>query len=78
MISNGKDDTIDEPLLNRKEAARYLNALGYTIAPQTLAEMASNNNAGKGPPFIKFGWSQVKYRRAELDAWAKSRMKEVR
>ena len=66
-----------EHLLSRKEAARYLVSLGYTIAPQTLAEMASNNNAGKGPKFIKFGWSQVKYRRSELDAWAKSRMREV-
>ena len=74
MISSDEN----EPLLNRKEAARYLGSLGYTIAPQTLAEMASNNNSGKGPPFVKFGWSQVKYRRAELDAWAKSRMKEVR
>jgi len=70
-------DDQNEPLLNRKEAARYLNSLGYTIAPQTLAEMASNNNAGKGPKFIKFGWAQVKYRRSELDAWAKSRMREV-
>ena len=67
-----------EHLLSRKEAARHLTSLGYTIAPQTLAEMASNNNAGKGPPFVKFGWSQVKYRKSELDNWAKSRMREVR
>jgi len=67
----------NEPLLNRKEAARYITSLGYTIAPQTLAEMASNNNAGKGPPFIKFGWSQVKYRKSELDAWTKSRMRTI-
>ena len=71
-------DHQSEPLLNRKEAARYLNSLGYTIAPQTLARMASNGNAEKGPPFVKFGWSQVKYRRCELDVWAKARMREVR
>lgn len=67
-----------EPLLTRKEAARYLNSIGYQIAPQTLARMASNNNEGKGPPFIKIGWAQVKYRRSELDVWAKSRMREVK
>jgi hypothetical protein len=76
MISSNKMD--QEPLLNRKEAARYLCSLGYTIRHTTLAIMASNNNAGKGPPFLKFGWSQVKYRRSELDAWAHSRMREVR
>lgn len=69
---------LQEPMLTRKEAARHLTALGYAISPNTLAQMASNGNARKGPPFVKFGWSQVKYRRAELDAWARSRMKEVR
>ena len=72
------DKMQQEPMLNRKEAARYLCSIGYQIAPGTLAIMASNNNAGKGPPFIKIGWSQVKYRKRELDAWAKSRMREVR
>ncbi len=67
-----------EPFLSRKEAAAYLTKLGYTISPQTLAHLAAYNNARKGPPFVKFGWRQVKYRRSELDAWAKSQMEEIR
>lgn len=70
--------TATEPLLSRKEAAAYLTKLGYTISPQTLAHMAANNNARKGPSFIKIGWSQVKYRRSALDTWAKAQMKEIR
>ena len=67
-----------DDLLTRKAAAAYLCSMGYSIAPQTLAYYAANGNKMKGPPFLKIGWSQVKYRRGELDAWAKSRMREVR
>ena len=64
--------------MSRKEAARYLGTLGMTVAPHTLACWASNNNAGRGPTFIRIGWSQVRYRKSDLDAWARSRMREVR
>lgn len=64
--------------LSRKEAARYLTQLGYRIAPQTLANMAANNNARGGPPFIKIGWARpVVYSRVELDAWAARRMSRI-
>lgn len=69
---------IKDVFLTRKEAANYLTSLGYTISQQTLAHMAANRNARKGPPFVKWGWSQVKYRRSDLDAWAKSQMEEIR
>lgn len=55
--------------LNRKEAAAYLTKRGRRISAQRLANMASNNNAGKGPPFTAFGWSTVYYAKADLDAW---------
>lgn len=62
---------------SRKEAARYLATLGYQVAPQTLANMASNNNAGHGPPFVRFRWRLTQYRRIDLDAWAKQQMQPV-
>lgn len=59
------DDTF-----NRKEAARYLTALGYPITPSTLAKYAANNNAGKGPPFTRYRWRMVRYKKEDLDSWA--------
>lgn len=63
--------------LSRKEAARYLTEIGYRIAPQTLANMAQNNNQGSGPPFTRCGWASVFYLRADLKAWARERMTHV-
>lgn len=57
--------------LNRKEAADYLTSIGCPMAPQTLANMASNNNAGKGPPYTKVSWKKIHYLQSDLDAWAK-------
>lgn len=62
---------------SRKEAARYLTALGYRISWATLANLASNNNAGKGPRFIRYGWKTVVYERADLDSWAQERMVKI-
>lgn len=56
--------------MNRKEAAAYLTGLGCRISSATLEKYASNNNAGKGPPFIRYRWRTVTYKRSDLDAWA--------
>lgn len=63
--------------LSRKEAAIYLTRLGCKIEAQTLANLASNSNAGHGPAFTRNGWKQVQYARADLDAWAAARKKRV-
>jgi hypothetical protein len=63
--------------LSRKEAAIYLKRLGCPIAPKTLENLASNNNAGCGPPFTRIGWKCVRYLRTDLDAWASRRMVRV-
>lgn len=63
--------------LSRKEAARYLTEIGYRISPKTLDNYAQNNNAGKGPPFDRFGWKTVRYRRGDLLAWAQNRTVRV-
>lgn len=63
--------------MSRKEAAIYLTRMGYTIAPQTLAKLGCNNNAGKGPAFTRQGWKAVVYARADLDAWRRKRSVRV-
>jgi hypothetical protein len=64
--------------MSRKEAARYLTALGYRITPKTLTNMASNNNKGKGPPYTRTGWNHpVSYSRFDLDAWFAARTRKV-
>lgn len=60
----------DREFLNRKEAANFLTKLGCPISARTLEKMASNGNAGKGPPFTRFRWKTVSYAKADLIAWA--------
>lgn len=64
--------------LTRKEAATYLKSLGIPIGDRTLGNKAANNNAGNGPAFYSFGWNMVRYKKADLDAWAKGRIRKVR
>jgi hypothetical protein len=63
--------------LNRKEAAAYLRERGMKISAQTLAKLASNNNAGKGPSFTRFRWNSVVYARVDLDTWLEHERKRV-
>lgn len=56
--------------LSRKEASRFLAGLGLSIAPSTLAKLAS---IGGGPPYRRFG-RQVKYLASDLIAWAMTRL----
>lgn len=63
--------------LSRKQAASFLATLGCAITPRTLEKMASNNNAGKGPPFTRFRWKSVRYARIDLEAWAKKEATRV-
>ncbi len=53
--------------LTRKGAARYLTAMGYRIAPSTLARLAA---ARRGPPYARYAARCVSYEPADLDAWA--------
>lgn len=63
--------------LTRKEAARYLGTLGYSLSPAYLSNLASNNNARKGPPFSRFGWNTVRYQRDDLRTWLEARVTRV-
>ncbi len=59
--------------LTRKESAAFLRTIGCKIAPQTLANMAAHNNAGKGPRFTRMGWNSVLYHKDDLRRWAANR-----
>jgi hypothetical protein len=58
--------------LSRKEAALYLDRIGCPMTARNLEKKAANNNAGKGPPFSRVGWKAVRYKRIDLDVWAKA------
>jgi hypothetical protein len=57
--------------LSRKEAARYLESIGCPVSVRMLERRAANNNEGGGPSFTRIGWKMVRYRREDLEAWAK-------
>lgn len=52
-------------MLDRKPSADYLG-----VSVPTLDRKRVN---GDGPPYVKIG-SRVRYRRADLDAWLRSRI----
>lgn len=54
-----------DPLLSRKEAARYLSELGLESAPQTLARKF---HEGTGPLCTHVG-DRAMYRRSHLDEY---------
>lgn len=63
--------------IDRKECAAYLTALGLPIAVGTLCNMASHNNAGRGPPFYRTRWNRVRYKPSEVADWAKLQTERV-
>ena len=66
-----------DPTYNRKEAALYLQSLGFRISAQTLKRLAMFDNAGGGPPFYRFNWKCVFYRQSDLDRWATTQVRRV-
>lgn len=63
---------MENKLLRRWEAARYLEARGIPITASTLAKKATN---GGGPRFRKFDRFPL-YSAADLDAWISDRLSE--
>ncbi len=60
--------------LTRREAADYLQSLGYRIAPATLASMVTR---GGGPAYGLFG-NIALYEAEALVRWAESRLTPAR
>jgi hypothetical protein len=65
LNNDGYRRMMDNKLLRRWEAARYLEARGIPISASTLAKKATN---GGGPVFRKFDRFPL-YSAADLDAW---------
>lgn len=64
--------------LTRRQAAAYLVALGHpNMTVRALEKRASNNNAGKGPAFIRKSWKCVRYVRRDLDAWSRAQPERI-
>lgn len=68
-------DSLDR--ITRKEAANYLTSLGYQLSAKSLANLASNDNALKGPPFYRYGWRTIRYSREDLRIWFEARVTRV-
>jgi hypothetical protein len=66
--------TQSDPLLSRKEAARYLTDLGLATAPQTLARKFHD---GTGPLCTHLG-DRAMYRKSHLDAYFASQLSAPR
>lgn len=63
---------MENKLLRRWEAARYLEGRGIPITASTLAKKATN---GGGPPFRKFDRIPL-YSVSDLDSWIADRLSE--
>ena len=63
-----------DPLLSRKEAARYLSELGLETAPQTLARKF---HEGTGPLCTRVG-ERAMYRRSHLDDYFSEKLSPPR
>jgi hypothetical protein len=62
-----------DALLDRRQLAAVLTALGFTITKGTLEALASR---GRGPPYRRWGRAVVRYRWSEALAWAEARLSE--
>jgi hypothetical protein len=63
VIDADETETL-KPLYTPSELAAFLN-----LEPQTIATWRMR---GQGPPFIRVG-SVIRYRRAEVESWLRSR-----
>lgn len=67
----------EDTYLTRRAAAEYLKRIGCATTWRTLERLAVNNNAGRGPAFIKTGARTIRYRQSDLDKWAAKRAVRV-
>lgn len=68
---------VEPQWLTRKEASSFLTKLGCPTTADTLARLAANDNALKGPPFTRSGRRTVRYEPDDLRAWAKAQTRRI-
>lgn len=61
---------MDADFLDRAQAAEYLTARGLRVSKNTLQKWVTT---GSGPAYRRFGLRAV-YTKADLDAWANSKL----
>jgi hypothetical protein len=64
----------DDNLLGREDAAAFLTARGYRTSRRTLEKLACLG----GSPIMRTWGRRVLYRKADLIAWAESRLSAPR
>jgi len=74
LIIHHRPKEPDSIFLTRKEAALYLTSIGCHMSTYKLRRYAINNNAGRGPSFLRSGQKSIRYRRSDLDKWASKHM----
>lgn len=71
LAPSRRRDYAPDAELTRRQASAYLIALGHpNMTVRALEKRASNNNAGRGPAFIRKSWKCVRYVRTDLDRWS--------
>lgn len=60
--------------LTEAETSAFANEMGVPVSPRTLA---NKRWTGNGPPFVKV-LGRVRYRRADVIAWAQSQISAPR
>lgn len=76
-VGNVMSDGSASEWLTRKEASAFLCSIGCPVAPKSLCNMASNNNAMGGPPFTRVRFNMVRYERKDLRLWAERQTEKV-
>jgi hypothetical protein len=68
----------EKDYMTRKEAAIYLEAIGYPITVTTLAKYATHDNKLKrGPSFYRYQQKFVRYSKEDLIAWVKEKRQKI-
>ena len=71
------DISKDDRLLNRKEAAHYLQERGCAVSYGHLVNLGAKGNAKKGPSFYKDGQQRAVYSVVDLELWRRNRLRRI-
>jgi len=68
----------EKDYMTRKEAAYFLETIGYPITVTTLAKYATHDNKLKrGPSFYRYQKKFVRYSKEDLIAWVSEKREKI-